>query len=125
MQRILVIEDDEKLARILQLQLERENYIVKNIYDGLEGLNYIEKNKNSIHLILLDLNIPGISGEKLCSSIKSFGIPIIVISAKSDVEDKVSLLSNGAIDYVTKPFNFLELSARIRLQILPEEKMKS
>ena len=119
MKKILVIEDNEKLSRILKIQLEHEGYQVENIENGLDALNLVEKKKNEWNLILLDLNLPGISGEVLCKKINSISqIPIIIMSAKGEIEDKINLFDMGAKDYVVKPFDFLELSARIRVHIL-------
>lgn len=119
MKKILVIEDNEKLARILKIQLEHEGYHIDNVYNGLDALNLIESRKEDWNLILLDLNLPVISGEVLCKKISALSkIPIIIISAKGEVEDKINLFDMGAKDYVVKPFNFMELSARIRVHIL-------
>lgn len=128
MKKILVIEDNEKLSRILKIQLEHEGYGVQVIENGLEALNYIEKSLNGWNLILLDLNLPGLSGENLCKKINSLcKIPIIIMSAKGEIEDKINLFDLGAKDYIVKPFNFLELSARIRVHMIPviEDKIYS
>ncbi len=123
MQKILVIEDDEKLARILKIQLEHEGFQVDNVFNGMDAYNLVQENKSGWHIIILDLGVPGMSGELLCKNIKKISsIPVIVLSAKSSVEDKITLLSTGASDYVTKPFNMMELSARIRVNILEESK---
>lgn len=124
MRKILVIEDNEKLGRILKIQLEHEGYYVENIENGLDALNLVEKKKDEWSLILLDLNLPGISGEVLCKKINSISkIPIIIMSAKGELEDKISLFDMGAKDYVVKPFDFLELSARIRVHILAQKEV--
>lgn len=93
--------------------LENEQYKVLNAYSGTEALMLIEKEK--IDLILLDLMLPGLNGEQIIRRIKD--IPIIVISAKISVEDKVNVLLDGANDYITKPFAKEELLARIKVQL--------
>jgi len=122
--KILVIEDNEKLSRILKIQLEHEGYYVESIDNGLDALNLVESKKNEWNLILLDLNLPGISGEVLCKKINAISqIPIIIMSAKGELEDKINLFDMGAKDYVVKPFDFLELSARIRVHILAQKEI--
>lgn len=118
MKKILVIEDNEKLSRILKIQLEHEGYQVDTVFNGLDAFNLIEDKNNNWNIILLDLNLPGVSGEILCKKINSIReIPIIIMSAKGEIEDKISLFNLGAKDYIVKPFDFLELSARIRVHI--------
>lgn len=122
MKKILVIEDNEKLSRILKIQLEHEGYHVDAVFNGLDALNLIEDKNNTWNIILLDLNLPGVSGEVLCKKINSVReIPIIIMSAKGEIEDKISLFNLGAKDYIVKPFDFLELSARIRVHITAED----
>ncbi|WP_294475484.1 response regulator transcription factor [uncultured Ruminococcus sp.] len=113
MQEILVIDDDIYIGDMLEEALRREGYGVLRAYSGTEALLVVERKKPD--LILLDLMLPGLSGEELLPKIK--GIPVIVVSAKADVADKVGLLMAGACDYVTKPFNIAELTARIAVQL--------
>lgn len=113
MKTILIVEDDSSIHKILEEILINENYNILNAYSGTEALMLIEK--NNIDLILLDLMIPGLSGEELISKINH--LPIIVISAKINTEDKVSCLLSGANDYITKPFDKSELLARIKVQL--------
>ena len=113
MKRILVVEDDMDIHGLLKNILEKERYKIISAYSGTESLLLLEH--NDIDLILLDLMLPGITGEEIIKKIKN--IPIIVISAKISPADKVNVLSNGANDYITKPFNTDELLARIKVQL--------
>lgn len=113
MKRIAIIDDDEYIGNMLQELLEREHYGVLRAYSGTEALLLLQK--HTPDLILLDLMLPGLSGEQVLPEIS--GIPVIVMSAKGDVEDKVSLLLSGAVDYVTKPFDTRELLARIAVHL--------
>ena len=110
--KILVVEDDEDINRILRRYLERETYEVVAAFSGTEAK--LQLAINTFDLIVLDLMIPGITGEELILEIrKSTLTPIIVISAKGALEDKVSALKNGADDYITKPFEREEVLARV------------
>ena len=113
MKDILVIDDDIYIGDMLEEALRKEGYGVSRAYSGTEALLLVGQKKPD--LILLDLMLPGLSGEELLPKIK--GIPVIVVSAKADVADKVGLLMAGASDYVTKPFNIAELIARIAVQL--------
>jgi len=112
--RILVIEDEKKIADFIKRGLKEEGYAVDAAYDGAEG-QFLAKT-NSYDLILLDLMLPKIDGLTLCKSLKKEGItiPVIMLTAKDTVEDKVTGLDAGADDYITKPFVFEELLARVR-----------
>lgn len=116
MKNILIIEDDLRIRRILQLELEHEEYLVSLAKDGKEGL---EKAKLIRYdLILLDLMLPEISGEEVCKELrKNSDVPIIVLTAKENIRSKVELLDMGADDYITKPFNIEELFARMRVAL--------
>lgn len=116
MKNILIIEDDLRIRRILQLELEHEGYLVSLAKDGKEGL---EKAKLIRYdLILLDLMLPEISGEEVCKELrKNSDVPIIVLTAKENIRSKVELLDVGADDYITKPFNIEELFARMRVAL--------
>jgi DNA-binding response OmpR family regulator len=110
--RILVVEDDADINRILCRYLEKEQYQVVAAFSGTEAK--LQLTINNFDLILLDLMIPGITGEELISYIRTFSeTPIIVISAKSALEDKVNALKNGADDYMIKPFERDEVLARV------------
>ena len=110
---ILIIDDDVQIGNLEQELLEREGYRALRAYSGTEALLLLEKERPA--LILLDLMLPGLSGEELLP--KLHGIPVIVVSAKPAVEDKVALLLGGAADYITKPFETAELLARIAVQL--------
>lgn len=113
MQQIAIIDDDVYIGNMLEEILSQEGYDVIRAYSGTEAL-YLLKEK-SPDLILLDLMLPGISGEELLPKIE--GIPVIVLSAKLGVSDKINLLLSGAVDYMTKPFEPKELLARIVVQL--------
>lgn len=109
MKHILLIDDDVYIGNMVEEVLAKEGYRVSRAYSGTEALLVLSSCRPD--LILLDLMLPGLTGEEVLSEIK--GIPVIVVSAKVDVEDKVSVLLGGAVDYVTKPFHTKELLARI------------
>jgi two-component system, OmpR family, response regulator len=113
-QSILVVEDEEKILRLLELELEYEGYEVGKAVDGLEAFQLYQSRQWD--LILLDVMLPGISGIELLRRIRGQDAltPVILLTAKSSVEDKVSGLDLGANDYITKPFQIEELFARIR-----------
>ncbi|MBB4822904.1 response regulator transcription factor [Sporosarcina sp. Te-1] len=113
-EKILVIEDEESIARVLQLELEFEGYEVGIAYTGTDGL--ITYRENDWDLVLLDLMLPGLNGLDVLRRIRATEMetPVILLTAKSDVADKVAGLDLGANDYVTKPFEIDELLARIR-----------
>lgn len=113
MKKIAVIEDDQHIGDILERTLTREGYETIRAYSGTEALYLLSE--HTPDLILLDLMLPGLSGEEILPRIK--GIPVIVVSAKVGIDDKVSLLLNGAVDYITKPFDMKELLARITVQL--------
>ena len=112
MKHILIVDDDVHISNMLYEILKKENFRVSRAYSGTEALLFLSNEKPD--LILLDLMLPGLSGEEIIEKIKE--IPVIVISAKDDVNDKVNLLMTGACDYITKPFNTKELIARIKVQ---------
>lgn len=109
MKHILIIDDDIHIGNMLEELLTGEGYRVSRAYSGTEALLALSATKPD--LVLLDLMLPGLSGEEVLPRIK--GIPVIVVSAKVDVENKVDLLLGGAVDYITKPFDTKELLARI------------
>ena len=113
MKKVLIIEDDLEIHNLIKEILQKENFKVLDAYSGTESLMVIEKEK--IDLILLDLMLPGLNGEEIIQKINN--IPIIVISAKISLQDKVEVLLNGANDYITKPFNAEELIARVKVQL--------
>lgn len=124
MKKILLIEDDPKIRRVLQLELEHEGYFIEPCEDGKKGIEKVQKFNYDI--ILLDLMLPILSGEEVCKKIRTFSdIPIIVITAKDDTFNKVELLDMGADDYITKPFAIEELFARIRVSLRNKNNFKS
>ncbi|MFR1709808.1 MAG: response regulator transcription factor [Clostridium sp.] len=113
---ILVVEDDVDINGLLCRILKKQNYEVISAYSGSEARMCI--NMYNYDLILLDLMLPGLSGEELIGEIrKSKTMPIIIISAKIEIEDKVKLLKLGADDYITKPFEISEVTARVEAQL--------
>ena len=112
MANILIVEDDNSIQDILE-EVLKNIYKTYHAYSGTEALLVLEK--ENIDLILLDLMLPGLSGEEIITKVKN--IPIIVITAKIDAEDKVKCLLKGANDYITKPFDIKELLARIKVQL--------
>ena len=117
MKKILIIEDDAKIRRFLQLELEHEGYQIDLAENGEEGLSRVQKLYYDI--ILLDLMLPFISGEEVCKKIRAVSnVPIIVITAKDDIRNKVELLDMGADDYITKPFFTASSTLSINLFIL-------
>lgn len=113
MKNILIVDDDINIGNMLEELLTKEGYQTTRAYSGTEALFVL----SSTHpdLILLDLMLPGLDGKEVLPKIT--GIPVIILSAKSGVEDKVELLLGGAADYVTKPFDIKELLARITVQL--------
>lgn len=117
MKTIAIIDDDLHIGDILTKILTQEGYAVLRAYSGTEALYLLTQKKPD--LVLLDLMLPGLSGEEVLPHIHN--IPVIVLSAKIDVEDKVNLLLGGAADYMTKPFDIKELLARITAQLRKNE----
>lgn len=113
MKTIAVIDDDIHIGNVLEELLQREGYAVLRAYSGTEAVLLLERSRPD--LVLLDLMLPGLSGEEVLAKIR--GTPVIVVSAKVGVEDKVSLLLGGAADYITKPFDSRELLARIAVRL--------
>ena len=114
--KVLIIEDEVKLARFIELELKHEGYEVCVSNDGRDGLDMFYNEKPDI--LLLDLMLPEISGIEVCRRVrKNSKVPIIMITAKGEIMDKVLGLDSGADDYVTKPFRPLELVARVKAQL--------
>lgn len=116
MATILIVEDEKKIARFLELELKHEGYDVLTAFDGRSGLDTaLEKDPD---LLILDLMLPELSGIEVCRRLRhTSDLPIIMLTAKDDVSDKVMGLDMGADDYVTKPFAIEELLARIRVAL--------
>lgn len=117
MKTVLIIDDDIHIGNMTEELLLRDGYQVMRAYSGTEALLLLSGQKPD--LVLLDLMLPGLNGEEVLPKIK--GIPVIVVSAKADVNDKVELLLGGAADYITKPFHTKELLARIAVQLRKAE----
>ena len=117
MKNILIIDDDIHIGNMLEKILIKEGYIVSRAYSGTEALLVLSGSKPD--LVLLDLMLPGLDGRNVLPHIK--GTPVIVVSAKVDIDNKVDLLLEGAVDYVTKPFNTKELLARIAVHLRDEK----
>lgn len=121
MSHILIIDDDIHINEMLEEVLIQEGYQVSYAYSGTEALLFLANEKPD--LILLDLMLPGLTGEEVLPQIEK--IPVIVMSAKVEVKDKVALLLNGAEDYITKPFEIEELLARIVVQLRKSTRLDS
>ncbi|HLR10152.1 MAG TPA: response regulator transcription factor [Sporosarcina sp.] len=125
--RILIVEDEEKIARLLEIELTYEGYDTTKVYDGYEG--FMLAHDEQWDLILLDVMLPGLSGIEVLRRIRSTNTntPVILLTAKDAIEDKVAGLDLGANDYITKPFQMEELLARIRvaLRFHPNEPAES
>lgn len=117
MYNILVVDDDKEIVKAIDIYLSKEGYNILKAYNGKQALEILKENKD-IHLIILDIMMPEMDGIETANTIrKSSAIPIIMLSAKSEDYDKIEGLNCGADDYVTKPFNPLELIARVNSQI--------
>ncbi len=111
--KLLVVEDEEKLSKIVKAYLEREGYIIKTAVDGKQALLLVDDFQPD--LMILDLMLPLISGEEVCQRIRQDSeLPILMLTAKSGEEDKIKGFEYGADDYLVKPFSLRELSARIK-----------
>ncbi|MCI8392099.1 MAG: response regulator transcription factor [Roseburia sp.] len=117
MTTITIVDDDVSIGDMLERVLKKEGYQVLRAYSGTEALLLLEKQRPD--LILLDLMLPGMSGEELLPHLA--GIPVIAVSAKTDVTDRVEILLQGAADYLAKPFDIRELLARITVQLRKQE----
>ena len=115
--QILIVEDEVKLARFIELELTAEGYAITVAYDGLNALTMIRESNPDI--ILLDWMLPGMSGVEICRRLRSTGnkVPIIFLTARDEISDRVAGLDAGANDYMVKPFSIEELLARIRAHL--------
>ena len=111
--KILIVEDDLQIGNLEQEVLEQQGYVCLRAYSGTEAVMLLERERPD--LILLDLMLPGLSGEAVMEKIRR--VPVIVVSARAGVDDKVALLRGGAQDYMTKPFSTKELLARVEVQL--------
>lgn len=110
---ILVVDDEEAIANLIKITLNKAGYVCQTVYDGEAAVASIEKNRYD--LILLDIMLPKIDGYELMTYIKNYNIPVIFLTAKNDVKDKVKGLRMGAEDYIVKPFDSAELIARVEV----------
>lgn len=111
--RVLVVDDEELIVKGIKYSLMQDEYTVDSAYDGEEALDMARN--NSYDVVLLDLMLPKLDGMQVCSKIREFSdVPIIMLTAKGEDNDKILGLENGADDYITKPFNILEVKARIK-----------
>ena len=116
MNKILIIDDDKELCALMKKCIEQENMSAMIAYDGIEGLRLIDENKNdcTLSLVILDVMMPGMDGFQVLKKIReTSNIPVLMLTAKNNEEDKVSGLRLGADDYLTKPFSINELMARV------------
>ncbi|WP_077618457.1 response regulator transcription factor [Bacillus sinesaloumensis] len=121
MTTILIIEDDMAIHSLIKETLELHNFQTLSAFSGTEGKLLFEQNQ--IDVVLLDLMLPGMNGEEFLQTLRQHSsIPVIVISAKNDQDSKLELLTNGADDYIIKPFDVKELLARIQIQLRHAEK---
>lgn len=121
--RILIVEDDDSIRDILSYSLNDEGYKIYEASNGTDGLEVVKK--KDIDLIILDLMLPDMSGFNICKRISAeYRIPIIMLTARNDIVDKVLGLELGADDYITKPFDIREVVARVKVSLRRLEKMK-
>lgn len=116
MENILIVDDDVEIANVLEIYLKNEGYLVSKAYNAVEALDIMKK--TTFSLVILDIMMPGIDGYQLCCKIReTSNMPILMLSAKDTDMDKIMGLTTGADDYMTKPFNPLELTARVKSQL--------
>ena len=114
-EKILIVDDDENIAELISLYLLKECFDTMMVHDGEEALAAFDS--YSPNLVLLDLMLPGASGEEVLKEIRKHGrLPVIVLTAKDSIDDKIGVLTDGADDYITKPFEIREVLARIQVQ---------
>lgn len=116
---ILIIEDDRDINDLLATALGKAGYVTTQAWSGTEGQMLIKLNGSAYSLVLLDLMLPGISGEKLLEEIRQTdnSLPVIILTAKDELDEKINLLTSGADDYITKPFEIKEVVARVAVQL--------
>jgi DNA-binding response OmpR family regulator len=114
--RILLIEDEQQLAESLMRGLEQSGYVIDHLAEGAPAIDRFSMYRNEYDIAILDLMLPDVDGHTICKSVRSAGVtlPILVLTARGEVEDKVTLLQSGADDYMVKPFAFNELLARLQ-----------
>ena len=118
MQKILIVEDDTNINNLLREALSKEGYSCEQAFSGTEAKLLLNMQKHGYALVLLDLMLPGISGEAVLEEIRKKGnLPVIVLTAKDSLDEKVEVLTSGADDYITKPFSIRELLARVKANL--------
>ncbi|HEV3245344.1 MAG TPA: response regulator transcription factor [Candidatus Paceibacterota bacterium] len=124
--KILLVEDEQKLAQALSKGLTHEGYAVDTVGDGKKALTRIQLHRSDYDVIILDLMLPSMDGYEICKEIRASNVttPVLVLTARAETDTKVQLLLAGADDYLVKPFSFAELSARIKALLRrPNEKL--
>lgn len=124
--RILIIEDEEQLAQGLARGLEKHGYAADIIADGNDAITRISLYRNEYDAIILDLMLPGATGQEVCTAVRGLGVttPILVLTARDEIDTKVDVLNMGADDYLPKPFSFEELVARLSALMRRPTEMK-
>ncbi len=122
--RILIVEDDEAIARMVAMNLKVAGYDTRIFLDGLEAYEALPEDSN-YDLALLDVMVPGMDGFELMSEMRKYDIPVIYVSARDDLNSKLTGLTGGAEDYITKPFEILELLVRVEKVLVRNHKIDS
>ena len=126
MQKILIVEDDTNINNLLQKALSKEGYSCEQAFSGTEAKLLLNMQEHGYELVLLDLMLPGISGEAVLEEIRKKGnLPVIVLTAKDSLDEKVEVLTSGADDYITKPFEIREVLARVQVQLRRKEEKET
>ena len=126
MQKILIVEDDTNINNLLREALSKEGYSCEQAFSGTEAKLLLNMQEHGYELVLLDLMLPGIPGEAVLEEIRKKGnLPVIVLTAKDSLDEKVEVLTSGADDYITKPFEIREVLARVQVQLRRKEEKET